>query len=256
MKRNIVLIGATGSIGKNLATFLANHNDLNLIIMDRESSGLKGIAKDLNVDCFHINLKNRNEISNSITNVCERFANNIHGLVFNSAQTTEGLISKYDEIPNFEEFPLDIWDEGIQINLTSFFHICQKVAPLMIKNGGGKIIAVSSMYGVVAPTPSIYEGMNFHTPAVYSASKSGLIGLIKWLASFLGEDNINVNCISPGGVFNNQEKQFVTNLESRIPLKRMAKKDDINGIVDYLLSDQSNYANGHNFIIDGGYTIR
>ena len=48
----------------------------------------------------------------------------------------------------------------------------------------------------------------------------------------------------------------MTNLESRIPLKRMAKKDDINGIVDYLLSDQSNYANGHNFIIDGGYTIR
>ena len=89
MKRNIVLIGATGSIGKNLATFLANHNDLNLIIMDRESSGLKGIAKDLNVDCFHINLKNRNEISNSITNVCERFSSS--KIQFTNNHNTENI---------------------------------------------------------------------------------------------------------------------------------------------------------------------
>ena len=126
----------------------------------------------------------------------------------------------------------------------------------MSKKRCGKIIAVSSMYGVVAPTPKLYQNLNFHTPAVYTASKSGLIGLVKWLASYLGENNINVNSISPGGVFNDQDEDFVKRLESKIPLKRMAKKDDINGIVSYLLSEESNYANGHNFIIDGGYTIR
>ena len=72
----------------------------------------------------------------------------------------------------------------------------------------------------------------------------------------MGEDNINVNCISPGGVFNNQDTEFVEKLKEKIPLKRMATKNDINGIVKFLLSDDSSYAQGHNFIIDGGYTIR
>ena len=157
---------------------------------------------------------------------------------------------------DFPDFPKDSWDDGIQINLSSFYQICELITPHMKKSGTGKIIAVSSMYGVVAPSPALYNGQNFHCPAVYSASKAGLIGLVRWLASYLGEDNINVNCISPGGVFNNQDTEFVEKLKEKIPLKRMATKNDINGIVKFLLSDDSSYAQGHNFIIDGGYTIR
>lgn len=256
MKKNVLLIGSTGSIGKNLATYLSQNQDYKLIIADKKSSGLIDLSKKLNVDFEHINLSDKENIQESITNICEYFNNDIYGFLFNAAQTTEGLMSKYNKIPDFDKFPLDVWYEGIQINLSSFFQICQIISPIMSKKGCGKIIAVSSMYGVVAPTPKLYQNLNFHTPAVYTASKSGLIGLIKWLASYLGENNINVNSISPGGVFNDQDEDFVKRLESKIPLKRMAKKDDINGIVSYLLSEESNYANGHNFIIDGGYTIR
>ena len=256
MKKNILLIGSTGSIGKNLATHLSQNNDFKLIIMDRKSSGLKNFSEDLAVDFMHIDLTNRQEIKESINNVCKSCDNDIHGIVFNAAQTTEGLMSKYNEIPHYDQFPMNIWDEGMQVNLSSFFEICQIVAPLMTEKGYGKIIAVSSIYGVISPTPSLYKNKKFHVPAIYSASKAGLIGLIKWLASYLGEKNINVNCISPGGVFNNQDEDLVKKLESKIPLQRMAEKDDINGIVDYLLSSQSNYTNGHNFIIDGGYSIR
>lgn len=255
-KKNIILIGATGSIGTNLATYLSKQNEYNLILLDREFSGLQELSEKLKVNFEYINLLNRDLIEESIVSVCNKLDNNIHGLIFNAAQTTEGLMREYKEVPSFDNFPMNVWDDGMQINVSSFFQICKIIAPKMFENDSGKIIAVASMYGVVAPTPDIYQGKKFHTPAIYTASKSSLIGLIKWLASYLGEHNINVNSISPGGVFNNQDKDFVDMLTSKIPLKRMAKKDDINGIVSYLLSDESSYANGHNFVIDGGYTIR
>ena len=255
-KKNIILIGCTGSIGKNLAKFLSNQDDYNLILLDRNSSSLSELAKNLNVDFEYIDLTKRNDIDKSIKSICKKFNHNIHGLVFNAAQTTEGLMAKYKNVPTFDKFPMNVWDDGMQVNVSSFFQICQIIAPLMFEKKTGKIIAVSSMYGVVAPTPGLYKNKNFHTPAIYTASKSGLIGLVKWMASYFGEYNLNVNCVSPGGVFNNQDNDFVSNLESKIPLKRMANKDDINGIIAYLLSNQSDYANGHNFIIDGGYTVR
>lgn len=256
IKKNILLVGSTGSIGKNLTKFLSNQEKYNLIIIDRKSSDLEELASSLNLKYFHIDLTNKDEIHETFISISAELKNNIHGLIFNAAQTTEGLMGRFDRIPDFEKFPMDVWDDGMQINVSSFFQICQVIAPLMFKKESGKIIAVSSMYGVVAPTPSLYRNRNFHTPAIYSASKSGLIGLVKWMASYFGEHNINVNCISPGGVFNNQDDGFVKDLESKIPLKRMANKNDINGIVSYLLSDESSYANGHNFIIDGGYTVR
>ena len=161
-------------------------------------------------------------------------------------------MKEYKKIPDFPDFPKDSWDDGIQTNLSSFYQH-RAYYSTYEEIWTGKIIAVSSMYGVVAPSPALYNGQNFHCPAVYSASKAGLIGLVRWLASYLGEDNINVNCISPGGVFNNQDTEFVEKLKEKIPLKRMATKNDINGIVKFLLSDDSSYAQGHNFIIDGGY---
>jgi len=255
-RKNIILVGSTGSIGKNLTKFLSTKKEYNIVILDRKSSDLKELANSLNLSYEFIDLKNQNQLNEIFSSICKDLNNNIHGLIFNSAQTTEGLMAKYNEIPSFDKFPMDIWDDGMQINVSSFYQICKIVAPLMFKNGHGKIIAVSSMYGVVSPTPSLYKNKKFHTPAIYSASKAALIGLVKWMASYFGEHNVNVNCISPGGVFNNQDEDFVKALESKIPLKRMADKDDINGIVSYLLSDDSNYANGHNFIIDGGYTIR
>ena len=256
INKNIILIGSTGSIGKNLTEFLSKLKQYRLIIIDHQNSEVAKLANSLNLEYQYINLLNVGDIKEAINNVLDLIGYDIYALIFNAAQTSEGLMKEYKKIPDFPDFPKDSWDDGIQINLSSFYQICELITPYMKKSGTGKIIAVSSMYGVVAPSPALYNGQNFHCPAVYSASKAGLIGLVRWLASYLGEDNINVNCISPGGVFNNQDTEFVEKLKEKIPLKRMATKNDINGIVKFLLSDDSSYAQGHNFIIDGGYTIR
>lgn len=256
VKKNIILIGSTGSIGRNLATFLTQKKDYKLLVIDHKTSDVAAMAKELNINYKFIDLLDRDDINLSIKESLNEFNDDIYGLIFNAAQTSEGLMKKFKKIPEFPDFPIDSWDEGMQINLSSFYQISEMIAPRMKVNGGGKIIAVSSMYGVVAPTPSLYDGHNFHCPAIYSASKAGLISLVRWLASYLGEDNINVNCVSPGGVFNNQDEKFVNDLKERIPLKKMADKNDINGIIAFLLSEDSSYAHGHNFIIDGGYSIR
>lgn len=94
------------------------------------------------------------------------------------------------------------------------------------------------------------------SPAHYSASKGGVLNLTRYLASYLGDDGIRVNAISPGGVFNDQDPQFVEAYEDQVPLGRMASADDISGAVVFLASDAAAYVTGHNLVVDGGWTIK
>ena len=92
------------------------------------------------------------------------------------------------------------------------------------------------------------------TPAPYTASKSGLLGLAKYLSTSFGKNNIRVNCLTPGGVYDGQEKRFVENYRKKVPLGRMAKWDEYNGAILFLSSDASSYMTGSNLIVDGGWT--
>ena len=113
---------------------------------------------------------------------------------------------------------------------------------------------ISSIYGIVGPDNRIYSSQNFKTLSSYSASKAGLIGLSKWLATTYAEKNIRVNTIVPGGIQANQNKLFVKNYSKRVPMKRMGNTNELNGILTYLISEKSSYVTGQEFIIDGGLT--
>jgi NAD(P)-dependent dehydrogenase (short-subunit alcohol dehydrogenase family) len=91
-------------------------------------------------------------------------------------------------------------------------------------------------------------------PAAYAAIKGGIVNFTRYLSSYFGKNNIRVNAVSPGGVFNNQPNQFVENYIRKVPLQRMAKPDDISPAVVFLLSDDSSYITGQNIAIDGGWT--
>ena len=106
---------------------------------------------------------------------------------------------------------------------------------------------------MVAPDHRIYQGQPFKSFPGYSASKSGIIGLTRWLATWWG-GKIRVNCITPGGVFNNHNDSFVKAYSDRVPMGRMANREELIGIVAYLLSDSASYVTGQNFVIDGGFT--
>jgi len=125
----------------------------------------------------------------------------------------------------------------------------------MKKQGFGSLINMSSIYGLVGPDFTIYEGTDMTMPAAYAAIKGGLNNLTRYLASYYGVSQVRINTVSPGGILDNQPKSFVDNYNKKVPLKRMGNPKDIVSAVYYLLSDEANYVTGHNLVVDGGWSI-
>jgi NAD(P)-dependent dehydrogenase (short-subunit alcohol dehydrogenase family) len=154
----------------------------------------------------------------------------------------------------FENISPESWKENVDMQLNSVFNCCQLVAKTMKTQKNGTIINLSSIYGVVGPDFSVYDGTGMTMPAAYSAIKGGVVNFTRYLASYLGPDGIRVNCVSPGGIFDNQNELFVSQYEKKVPLRRMGLPADIAPVVSFLLSDDAAYITGHNLIVDGGWT--
>lgn len=149
--------------------------------------------------------------------------------------------------------PIEQFAESMRVNATGMMDLLREMADLIEKNGGGSIINISSMMGMFGPDLSNYVGTNMGDPPPdYFFHNAGLINLTRYLAKIFAGKNINVNCISPGGLFNNQPEKFLENYCSKVPLRRMANNDDIKGLVVLLASKAGTYINGENVLIDGG----
>lgn len=159
----------------------------------------------------------------------------------------------------FETFPLEDWNEVMGVNLTGAMLCAQVFGAPMAARGSGAIVNTLSIYGIVAPDQRIYEGSEYlgraiNTPAIYSASKAGLWGLTKYLATYWGHRGVRVNAITPGGVFSGQNETFTGRYADRVPLGRMAEAPDMARAMRYLASDAARYVTGHNLVVDGGWT--
>ena len=118
----------------------------------------------------------------------------------------------------------------------------------------------ASIYGVVAPDQRIYEGSHYlgreiNTPAVYSASKAGVIGLARYLSTYWARNGVRANALSPGGVLSGQSEEFILRISELVPMGRMARVDEYRAAVQFLCSDASSYMNGQNIVIDGGRSV-
>lgn len=153
----------------------------------------------------------------------------------------------------FEEQSVAAWEMAMRVNLTAAFVMAQEAQSALASSGHGSIILFSSIYGMVGPDMSLYEGTKMANPAGYNASKGGLLQLTRYLATVMAP-KVRVNAISPGGVWRNQPDVFRERYEKRTPLKRMATEEDIKGAVAYLAGDLSAYVTGHNLVVDGGWT--
>lgn len=163
----------------------------------------------------------------------------------------EGASVKGSTSYRFENFSVAQWDKEMAVNLTGTMLCCQVFGGKMKK--GGSIINIASTYGLVGPDQRLYP-KDFIKPATYGTSKGAIVSLTKYLASYWGTKGIRVNCVAPGGVNNGQTMAFVKKYASRTPLRRMARKDEYNGIIIYLASEASSYATGSVFVVDGGWT--
>ena len=158
--------------------------------------------------------------------------------------------------------PLNISDEDFAFsldgNLGSVYRCIREVVPYMLANKGGRIINVSSMYGLVSPDFGVYAGREqFQNPPHYGAAKAGILQLTRYFACYLGKNNILVNAVTPGPFPNEtvqQNEQFISNLNAKSPLGRIGKPEELQGIFVFLCSDQATYITGQNFVVDGGWT--
>jgi 2-deoxy-D-gluconate 3-dehydrogenase len=158
---------------------------------------------------------------------------------------------------SFEDFPLEVWQQTIEVNLTGMFLSCQAAVRPMLVQGGGTIVNVCSIYGLVGPDQRIYQNPGQaaqYKPVYYSVTKAGVLGLTRYLATYYAGKNLRVNALTPGGVFNGHEESFVQAYSARAVIGRMAEKNEMNGALLFLASDASSYMTGANLIVDGGWT--
>lgn len=170
-------------------------------------------------------------------------------------------LSSQENQSRVENFEISDWDQQIQVGLTGAF-ICSKIfGTAMASRKSGVIVNIASDLAVIAPDQRIYasdSNEDFNQPVkpvTYSVIKSGLVGLTKYLATYWNKSGVRVNALSPGGIFENQDPEFVEKLTNLIPLGRMARVDEYRSAIQFLSSEASSYMTGQNLIIDGGRTV-
>jgi NAD(P)-dependent dehydrogenase (short-subunit alcohol dehydrogenase family) len=261
MNKNIIITGALGLLGKPLTLELAEKGN-NVIMLDIKSKDeLKryknfSLVKDrLNyIKCDVSNIKNVKKVDNFLKKKFQKI-----DILINAAAITDAVEGKKDPTKSmFENYTIKNWNKSILGNLNSMFICSQVFGKRMIKYKKGSIINISSTYGIVGPDQSIYKNKKnknlfFKSPS-YPTSKGAVISFTKYLAAYWGDKGILVNCVSPGGIKNNQNKEFIKRYSEKTILGKMAETKDIIGIIKFLCTEESSYITGSNIVVDGGWT--
>ena len=245
--KNIVITGGNGFLGSQITNALLNEK-ANVYIID-----IKEPKKKKPLKYFKSDITNEQDLE-KILKFFKLKKIKIDVLINNAAIDYSPSKSKKNNF-KLETFPNNLWDKDISVSLKGSY-LCTKVfGSYMSKFKKGSIINVSSDLGIIAPDQRVYKNSGFVKPITYSVVKHGIIGLTKYTASYWGEKNIRCNAIAPGGIYNNQDSSFVKKINQLIPLGRMAKKNEYNGLILFLCSDLSSYMTGSIIVADGGRTI-
>ena len=249
--KNIIVTGSEGLIGKSIVKNLIR-NQAKVFLID-----IKKTNNDKIKNYYYCDLTNKDLVSQLSKKIIKK-AKYINGLI-NCASVQDKIEDKKNFLNSkFENLSIESWDHMIKGNLNSLFICSQVFGKYLIKKKNSFIINFSSTYGMVAPDNSIYKNKSnkqiFYKNPAYPTSKGAVISFTKYLAAYWGNKGLRVNCISPGGVKNNQDKLFIKKYSEKTILNRMANVDDISNTVNFLASDNSNYITGANIVVDGGWT--
>jgi NAD(P)-dependent dehydrogenase (short-subunit alcohol dehydrogenase family) len=256
----IVIVGATGILGTQYVDVLCACK-AKVIIGDYIIGKCEKMAEEMrnkyNADVLSLKIDITNE--KDIVDFFE-VINNHYGrfdVLINNAQIkTDGFYASFE---NLTKSTLMTVLDG---NLAGVVLCCQEACKTFLKQGYGNIINISSTYGNVGADQRLYDGVKniyypdqpFCSPVTYAITKAGILNLTRYLASYFREKNIRVNTLTPGGVYDSHDENFIKNYSSRTLLGRMADKREYNGAILFLSSDASSYMTGSNLIVDGGWT--
>ena len=252
-QETILITGAAGRIGSSLAKKACEENYI-IILTDISLKKLKDLEKKLKknyknkiyiLESDLTSDKNISKLINEVINLVERIDNVVHC----AYPTSSGWGSHLEEIKE-DHLKADLFMQlGCSIILSKI------IIKHFKKNQKGHLIFISSIQGIHAPKFSHYENTRMTSPIEYSAIKSGLISITKWLAKYYKNQNIRVNCISPGGIIDNQPKSFIENYRKSCTNIGMLSPHHVSSSIFFLLSKESFAINGQNIIVDDGWTL-
>ena len=250
IRKTIIITGGAGRIGSVLAADLVKH-DHKVLLGDINNSKLLKIKKKLNsknIEIFQGDLTTKNNIDRFIKFGVKKFKN-IHAAVHCSYPTSKKWGARLEDL---EEVHLK---NDLQNQLGGSIIFSQRIMKYFLKQKKGNLILISSIQGIQAPKFDHYKNLNMTSPIEYSAIKSGIISITKYLSKYYKNKNIRINCVSPGGIKDNQPKLFTKRYKQSCNSKGLLDGEDISKLILFLLSDKSKYITGQNLIIDDGWSL-
>ena len=257
--KTAIVTGGMGILGKQFCSVLAEFG-ANVAVVDIQLESTLDFARELEstyghkMEGFYCDVTNPESVEKMVNDVVKSFGR--IDILHNNAAGKSNDLSQF--FAPFQDYEFDQWNQIMDVNIGGMFLVAKFVGKFMIEqNQGGSIIQTSSIYGIMGPDQRIYDGslyldQQINTPAVYSVSKSAVLGLTKYLATYWANKGIRVNTLTPGGVESGQNDVFKKKYSNRVPMNRMALPNEMVGGLLYLASDASSYVTGQNIIIDGG----
>ncbi|MGH3143572.1 MAG: SDR family oxidoreductase [Gaiellales bacterium] len=250
--RVAIVTGGLGQLGQVYTDGLAAR-DMRVAVFDvtAEPGG------DGDVRRFRVDVTDRASIEAASAQVVAEWG--APHLLVNNAALDSPPDAPPEEVGPFETYPEASFDEVMDVNVKGVVLCCQVVGAAMADAGRGSIVNVSSVYGLLSPPQDLYEfrreaGETFFKPVAYSVSKSALLNLTRYLATYWAKSGVRVNTLTLGGIFNEQPQEFLDAYGARVPLGRMAEAGEALGAVVFLASDASSYVTGANLVVDGGWS--
>ncbi len=257
--KNAIVTGGCGILGEHFCKALSEFG-ANVAVVDINEERAKELASVIRKEYgtrtigLYCDVSSLDSVIEMVRKAVGEFGH-IHILHNNAASKSSDLKAFF---ANFEDYSIDEWRKIMSVNIDGMFLVAQTVGKYMVENGiRGSIIQTSSIYGLFASDKRIYEGSQYlgfqiSNPAVYSTSKSAVVGLTRYLATYWGDKGIRVNALVPGGVESGQNETFKHKYSARVPLGRMAQGYEMTGALVYLASDASSYVTGQCVVVDGG----
>jgi len=260
--RVAVVTGATGLLGRRHCAALARAG-ASVVVTDLQQEASSRLADHLAAESGRPTMAMAADITrpSAVRRLCDAVLDRfgaVDVLVNNAALDEKVEKNAASAALRFEDYPVELWEGALRVNVTGTFLCCQAFGKAMAERGRGSIVNIASTYGVVAPDQSLYRRPDgtqpFYKSAAYPTSKGAVLALTRYLAAYWGARGVRVNALSPGGVQNGQDPDFVARYSERTPLGRMATVCDYEGAIVFLASDASAYVTGTNLVVDGGFT--
>ena len=260
--RVAVVTGGLGQLGAEYAAGLAERG-VRVAIFDVASEARPG-GRDLSpglaagaIRVHWADVTRRESLEAATSAVIEEWG--VPHLLVNNAALDSPPDAPPEEVGPFETYPESSYEQVMNVNVKGTLLCCQVVGARMAAESRGSIVNVSSVYGLLSPPQELYEfrrrrGEVFYKPVAYSVSKSAVLNLTRYLATYWAQAGVRVNTLTLAGVFDDQPEEFLEAYCARVPLGRMAEAREALGALVFLASDASSYVTGANLVVDGGWS--